>query len=152
MPSQQQPSCCVLLVFSSSSYILSLFTHGSGRKPLAGEEMVLSKQEKEKPILLSFNISLLWKCFCWKLPRHKNGWGRWGGGQEPNLQTRQGNTSHRIRKAKRDSWSGGRPTYMWLAGINLRRAGVEQFSTVSFPQLAVAPPVRDEVGIGWFGA
>lgn len=41
---------------------------------------------------------------------------------------------------------------MWLAGINLRRAGVEQFSTVSFPQLAVAPPVRDEVGIGWFGA
>ena len=41
---------------------------------------------------------------------------------------------------------------MWLVRINLRQAGVEQFSTVSFPQLAVAPPVRDEAGIGWFGA
>ena len=41
---------------------------------------------------------------------------------------------------------------MWLARINLRQAGVEQFSTVSFPQVAVAPPVRDEVGSGWFGA
>lgn len=75
----------------SSSYILSLFTHMvQGEKASCEfQEIVLSKQEKEKPILLSFNISLLWKCFCWKLPRHKNGWGRvgrWAGAR--NLQTR----------------------------------------------------------------
>lgn len=70
-------------------------------------------------------------------------------GEEPNLQTRQGTGSCRIRKGIRNSWGRGRPTYTWLAGVNHREAGV---GPGNFAELTIAPLVRDEVRISWFGA
>lgn len=60
----------------SSSYILSLFTHGSGESLLRVRRWCCQNKKRKSLSSFSFNISLLWKCFCWKLPRHTREVGR----------------------------------------------------------------------------
>lgn len=124
---------CVLLLVFSPPLILHYLPMVQGES-FAGEEMVSNKKRKS---LSSFHLIFLY-CgnasaeSCQDTKMAEGG----GGGQEPNLQTRQGNTSHRIRKAKRDSWSGGRLHLHVVGGEQtcMSRSGTTfhcEFSTVS---------------------